>query len=70
MCFSKKQKKVHISQFSLLKDFVFNDTFLRGKKYDCLNIAMLTDLNTQTNAENLEVIIENLTQSGITMQFL
>uniref|UniRef100_A0A3Q0QXT3 X-ray repair cross-complementing protein 5 n=1 Tax=Amphilophus citrinellus TaxID=61819 RepID=A0A3Q0QXT3_AMPCI len=44
-------------------------TETKGKKYDCLNIALLTDLNTQTNAESLEVIIENLTQSGITMQF-
>uniref|UniRef100_A0A3P9BQH7 X-ray repair cross-complementing protein 5 n=1 Tax=Maylandia zebra TaxID=106582 RepID=A0A3P9BQH7_9CICH len=40
-----------------------------GKKYDCLNIALLTDLNTQTNEESLEVIIKNLTQSGITVQF-
>lgn len=44
-------------------------TETKGKKYDCLNIALLTDLNNQTNAESLEVIVENLTQSGITMQF-
>uniref|UniRef100_A0A669EL81 X-ray repair cross-complementing protein 5 n=1 Tax=Oreochromis niloticus TaxID=8128 RepID=A0A669EL81_ORENI len=44
-------------------------TETKGKKYDCLNIALLTDLNTQTNEESLEVIINNLTQSGITMQF-
>uniref|UniRef100_A0A3P9BQI9 X-ray repair cross-complementing protein 5 n=1 Tax=Maylandia zebra TaxID=106582 RepID=A0A3P9BQI9_9CICH len=44
-------------------------TETKGKKYDCLNIALLTDLNTQTNEESLEVIIKNLTQSGITVQF-
>uniref|UniRef100_A0A669F4C1 X-ray repair cross-complementing protein 5 n=1 Tax=Oreochromis niloticus TaxID=8128 RepID=A0A669F4C1_ORENI len=49
--------------------YTSNGTFPRGKKYDCLNIALLTDLNTQTNEESLEVIINNLTQSGITMQF-
>ncbi|KAK2839696.1 hypothetical protein Q5P01_013436 [Channa striata] len=42
----------------------------KGKKYDRLNIALLTDLNTQASADHLETIIENLKQVGITVQFL
>ncbi|KAK2906166.1 X-ray repair cross-complementing protein 5 [Channa argus] len=44
-------------------------TETKGKKYDRLNIALLTDLNTQASADNLEIIIENLKQVGITLQF-
>ncbi|XP_028993054.1 X-ray repair cross-complementing protein 5 [Betta splendens] len=44
-------------------------TETKGKKYDRLNIAMLTDLNTQASADDLDVIIENLKQAGITLQF-
>ncbi|CAL8240942.1 unnamed protein product [Merluccius merluccius] len=39
------------------------------KKYDRLSIAILTDLNTQANPEQLDVIISNLTGAGITLQF-
>jgi hypothetical protein len=40
------------------------------KKYERLSIAILTDLNTQANPEQLDVIISNLTGAGITLQFL
>lgn len=53
--------------------YVIHTVFLflfRGKKYDRLNIALLTDLNTQASPEHLDVIIENLKQAGITLQFL
>lgn len=46
---------------------VFN---FSGKKYDRLNIALLTDLTTQASADHLDVIIENVKQAGITLQFL
>uniref|UniRef100_A0A8C5FK74 X-ray repair complementing defective repair in Chinese hamster cells 5 n=1 Tax=Gadus morhua TaxID=8049 RepID=A0A8C5FK74_GADMO len=39
------------------------------KKYERLSIAILTDLNTQANPEQLDVIISNLTGAGITLQF-
>uniref|UniRef100_A0A3Q0QY66 X-ray repair cross-complementing protein 5 n=1 Tax=Amphilophus citrinellus TaxID=61819 RepID=A0A3Q0QY66_AMPCI len=35
-------------------------TETKGKKYDCLNIALLTDLNTQTNAESSNMNIHNV----------
>ncbi|XP_010741561.2 X-ray repair cross-complementing protein 5 [Larimichthys crocea] len=44
-------------------------TQTKGKKYDRLNIALLTDLSTQTNTDQLDVILENLKQAGITLQF-
>ncbi|CAM4600033.1 unnamed protein product [Leuciscus chuanchicus] len=40
-----------------------------GKKNDRLNIVLLTDLNIQTSADQLDVIIQNLKKAGITMQF-
>ncbi|KAM4609330.1 X-ray repair cross-complementing protein 5-like [Polymixia lowei] len=40
-----------------------------GKKYDRLNIAILTDLNTQANPDQMDVIIGNLKKAGITLQF-
>ncbi|XP_031438023.1 X-ray repair cross-complementing protein 5 isoform X2 [Clupea harengus] len=40
-----------------------------GKKCDRLNIALLTDLNTQVCADQLDVIISNLKRAGITLQF-
>ncbi|KAL7865398.1 hypothetical protein SRHO_G00106450 [Serrasalmus rhombeus] len=40
-----------------------------GKKYERLNIALLTDLNTPTCADQLDVIITNLKKAGITLQF-
>lgn len=43
-------------------------TETKGKKYDRLNIVLLTDLNTQASSEHLDVIIENLKQADITLQ--
>ncbi|KAL7882043.1 hypothetical protein AOLI_G00088920 [Acnodon oligacanthus] len=40
-----------------------------GKKYERLNIALLTDLNTPTCADQLDIIITNLKKAGITLQF-
>ncbi|XP_060786317.1 X-ray repair cross-complementing protein 5 [Neoarius graeffei] len=40
-----------------------------GKKYEKLNIAILTDLNTPTCADQLDIIIGNLKKAGITLQF-
>uniref|UniRef100_A0A4W4H6N0 X-ray repair cross-complementing protein 5 n=1 Tax=Electrophorus electricus TaxID=8005 RepID=A0A4W4H6N0_ELEEL len=40
-----------------------------GKKYERLNIALLTDLNTLACADQLDVIIGNLKKAGITLQF-
>ncbi|KAM4558391.1 X-ray repair cross-complementing protein 5-like [Odontesthes bonariensis] len=44
-------------------------TETQGKKCDRLNIVLLSDLNTQANPDNLDVIIENLKQADITLQF-
>ncbi|XP_056286454.1 X-ray repair cross-complementing protein 5 [Pseudoliparis swirei] len=44
-------------------------TETEGKKYDRLNISLLTDLNTRASSEQIDVIIENLKQAGITLQF-
>ncbi|KAK5920991.1 hypothetical protein CgunFtcFv8_024732 [Champsocephalus gunnari] len=41
----------------------------QGKKCDRLNVVLLTDLNTQASSEQLDVIIENLKQADITLQF-
>ncbi|XP_036425579.1 X-ray repair cross-complementing protein 5 [Colossoma macropomum] len=40
-----------------------------GKKFERLNISLLTDLNTPTCADQLDVIITNLKKAGITLQF-
>ncbi|XP_007230493.2 X-ray repair cross-complementing protein 5 [Astyanax mexicanus] len=40
-----------------------------GKKYERLNIVLLTDLNTPSCADQLDVIINNLKKAGITLQF-
>ncbi|KAK3543304.1 hypothetical protein QTP70_014034 [Hemibagrus guttatus] len=40
-----------------------------GKKYERLNIAVLTDLNTPACADQLDIIIGNLKKAGITLQF-
>ncbi|XP_036396923.1 X-ray repair cross-complementing protein 5 [Megalops cyprinoides] len=40
-----------------------------GKKYDRLNIALLTDLCTKVSADQLDTIIANLKKAGITLQF-
>lgn len=53
------------------KNFVlFQLYFSRGKKFDRLNIALLTDLSKQANPDDLDVIIENLKRADITLQFL
>uniref|UniRef100_A0A3B4B6W2 X-ray repair cross-complementing protein 5 n=1 Tax=Periophthalmus magnuspinnatus TaxID=409849 RepID=A0A3B4B6W2_9GOBI len=44
-------------------------THTKGKKYERLNIAVLTDLSTQASSDNLDIIIENLKKAGITIQF-
>ncbi|XP_070693802.1 X-ray repair cross-complementing protein 5 [Pempheris klunzingeri] len=44
-------------------------TETKEKKCDRLNIVLLTDLNTQASTEEVDVIIENLKQAGITLQF-
>ncbi|KAM6955522.1 X-ray repair cross-complementing protein 5-like [Lycodopsis pacificus] len=44
-------------------------TETQGKRCDRLNISLLTDLNTQASSEQLDVIIENLEQADITLQF-
>ncbi|KAI1899245.1 hypothetical protein AGOR_G00059820 [Albula goreensis] len=43
--------------------------FAGGKKYDQLNIALLTDLCSQVSADQLETITANLKRAGITLQF-
>ncbi|CAG09291.1 unnamed protein product, partial [Tetraodon nigroviridis] len=40
-----------------------------GKKYDRLNIVQLTDLNIQASSDQLDIIIQNLKSSDITLQF-
>ncbi|KAM9804939.1 X-ray repair cross-complementing protein 5 [Neosynchiropus ocellatus] len=40
-----------------------------GKKYDRRNIAILTDLNNEIDSEQLDIIIENLKQMGVSLQF-
>lgn len=42
----------------------------RGKKYDRLNVVLLTDLNIQASSDQLDIIIENLKKEDITLQFL
>ncbi|KAF3694942.1 X-ray repair cross-complementing protein 5 [Channa argus] len=67
-----KKLPVTLSPFILVvtvNRLVIGISSFRGKKYDRLNIALLTDLNTQASADNLEIIIENLKQVGITLQF-
>ncbi|XP_040004024.1 X-ray repair cross-complementing protein 5 [Xiphias gladius] len=50
-------------------DHLQKETKGKGKKFDRLNVALLTDLNTQASADHLDVIIDNLKQAGITLQF-
>lgn len=40
-----------------------------GKKFERFNIAVLTDLHTQVNSDQLDVIIGNLKRVGIGLQF-
>lgn len=44
-------------------------TETKGKKYERLIIALLTDLSTQASPDNLDIIVENLKKAGITLQF-
>ncbi|XP_042620286.1 X-ray repair cross-complementing protein 5-like, partial [Cyprinus carpio] len=41
----------------------------REKKFERLNIVLLTDLNVQTSEDQLDIITENLKKAGITLQF-
>ncbi|XP_028292034.1 X-ray repair cross-complementing protein 5 [Gouania willdenowi] len=45
------------------------ETETGGKKLDRRNIVLLTDLNSPVSSDNLDVIIENLKQADITLQF-
>uniref|UniRef100_A0A4W3K317 X-ray repair cross-complementing protein 5 n=1 Tax=Callorhinchus milii TaxID=7868 RepID=A0A4W3K317_CALMI len=40
-----------------------------GKKYEKLHIAVFTDLNSPFSSDQLDIIIANLRQAGITLQF-
>ncbi|XP_051937424.1 X-ray repair cross-complementing protein 5 [Hippocampus zosterae] len=44
-------------------------TGIKGKRYDQLNIYFLSDLGVEANSEELDVIVENLKQVDITLQF-
>ncbi|XP_072300500.1 X-ray repair cross-complementing protein 5 isoform X1 [Eucyclogobius newberryi] len=44
-------------------------TETKGKKFERLIIAVLTDLCTPASSDNLDIIIGNLKKSGITLQF-
>uniref|UniRef100_A0A8C7LLL7 X-ray repair cross-complementing protein 5 n=1 Tax=Oncorhynchus mykiss TaxID=8022 RepID=A0A8C7LLL7_ONCMY len=46
-----------------------HSSLLQGKKYERLNIVMLTDLNTPSSPDQLDIIIGNLKRAGITLQF-
>ncbi|XP_077583586.1 X-ray repair cross-complementing protein 5-like [Stigmatopora nigra] len=44
-------------------------TGIKGKRYDQLNIYLLTDLSVEADSEQLDVIVENLKKADITLQF-
>ncbi|KAM9803496.1 X-ray repair cross-complementing protein 5-like [Syngnathus typhle] len=44
-------------------------TGIKGKRYDGLNIYFLSDLSVEADSEQLDVIVENLKQADITLQF-
>ncbi|KAM7407575.1 hypothetical protein PAMA_003343 [Pampus argenteus] len=44
-------------------------TETKGKKYNRLNIVLLSDLNTEASSEHVDVIIENLKKADVTLQF-
>uniref|UniRef100_A0A673XIY1 X-ray repair complementing defective repair in Chinese hamster cells 5 n=2 Tax=Salmo trutta TaxID=8032 RepID=A0A673XIY1_SALTR len=48
-------------------DLLQNETL--GKRYERQNIVLLTDLNTPSSPDQLDVIIGNLKRSGVTLQF-
>uniref|UniRef100_A0A8C0Y5T2 X-ray repair cross-complementing protein 5 n=1 Tax=Cyprinus carpio carpio TaxID=630221 RepID=A0A8C0Y5T2_CYPCA len=50
-------------------DCILPVTLQMGKKFERLNIVLLTDLNVQTSADQLDVIINSLKKAGITLQF-
>uniref|UniRef100_A0A667YCP3 X-ray repair cross-complementing protein 5 n=1 Tax=Myripristis murdjan TaxID=586833 RepID=A0A667YCP3_9TELE len=63
----------HVRPESQQTDCIFSlvavGLFIQVKKYDRLNIVLLTDLSTQVSSDNLDVIIGNLGKLGITLQF-
>ncbi|XP_077472860.1 X-ray repair cross-complementing protein 5-like [Stigmatopora argus] len=44
-------------------------TGIKGKRYDQLNIYLLTDLSVEADSEQVDVIVENLKKADITLQF-
>ncbi|KAJ8004393.1 hypothetical protein DPEC_G00135240 [Dallia pectoralis] len=48
-------------------DLLQNETL--GKKYDRLNIALLTDLSSPIDPDQLDIITGNLKRAGISLQF-
>ncbi|XP_077437100.1 X-ray repair cross-complementing protein 5-like [Vanacampus margaritifer] len=44
-------------------------TGIKGKRHDRLNIYFLSDLSVEADSEQLDVIVENLKQADITLQF-
>ncbi|XP_057708578.1 X-ray repair cross-complementing protein 5 [Corythoichthys intestinalis] len=44
-------------------------TGIEGKRYDQLNIYLLSDLSAEADSEQLDVIVENLKKADITLQF-
>lgn len=67
---SRQKKNFAIClRYYWLSDFVCF-VFSRGKKYDRLNIVLLTDLNIKASSDQLDIIIENLKKDDITLQFL
>ncbi len=55
---------------SFYADVTLVIVLFRGKKFERLNIVLLTDLNVQTSADQLDVIIDSLKKARITLQFL
>uniref|UniRef100_A0A9R1SB51 X-ray repair complementing defective repair in Chinese hamster cells 5 n=2 Tax=Cyprinus carpio TaxID=7962 RepID=A0A9R1SB51_CYPCA len=50
-------------------DCILPVTLQMEKKFERLNIVLLTDLNVQTSEDQLDIITENLKKAGITLQF-
>ncbi|KAG7227479.1 hypothetical protein INR49_005293 [Caranx melampygus] len=63
-------RHLRMADFDLLEEIENQIHPESQQKYDRLNIALLTDLNTEANSDQMDVIINNLKQAGITMQFL
>lgn len=64
-----KKKLWYLIRVLLIYPVILGFLF-RGKKYDRLNIVLLTDLNIRASSDQLDIIIENLKKDDITLQFL